>query len=96
MRRLILVGPRGLMEVLGSVARCSPNPRRNTSKVFFEALRSGNKAETYFRSISTRCGCGAGSGHKAETRWRQVSTPECGIFNGLRVMRCQESRFSRA
>lgn len=41
------------MEILGSVERSSPNPRRNTSKSFFEALRRGNKAEMCFRIISS-------------------------------------------
>jgi len=70
MHRLIRVGPKRLVEVLGSAERRSSNPRRNTSKVFFEALRSGNKAETYFRSISTCCGFGAGSGKKVERPFR--------------------------
>ena len=34
------------MEVLGSGEPGSPDPRRNTSKSFFEAARRGNKAAT--------------------------------------------------
>ena len=46
MRRLIRIRTMALMEVLGSGSRCSPDPRRNTSKTFFEAFGSHNKAAT--------------------------------------------------
>ena len=46
MRSLIQFGPGALLEVLGSVERSSPDPRRNTSKTFFEAFGSRNKATT--------------------------------------------------
>jgi hypothetical protein len=52
MPRLIRVRPKNLMEVLGSVERCSPDPRRNTSKDFFETSSSGDKAETCIRFVS--------------------------------------------
>jgi len=42
-----------LMEVLGSVSHRSPDPRRNTSKEFFETFWRGNKAEIFFLFIST-------------------------------------------
>jgi len=53
MHRLIRIDRMALMEVLGSVERCSPDPRRNTSKTFFEASRSGNKAATCCSSVAT-------------------------------------------
>jgi hypothetical protein len=53
MRSLIQFGAGALLEVLGSVERSSPDPRRNTSKEFFETFRSGNKAEIFFLFIST-------------------------------------------
>jgi len=67
-----------LMEVLGSVSLRSPDPRRNTSKSFFEALRSRNKAATccgfvaaLHRLLATLlqlcCGSGSSSGNKAAT-----------------------------
>ena len=43
MPRLIRIRTKVLMEVLGSLERCSPDPRRNTSKDFFEASPSGQK-----------------------------------------------------
>ena len=46
MRSLIQFGPGALLEVLGSVERSSPDPRRNTSKEFFETFGSRNKATT--------------------------------------------------
>ena len=53
MRSLIQFGPRALLEVLGSVSRRSPDPRRNTSKEFFEAFRIGDKADTCYRFVSS-------------------------------------------
>ena len=53
MRRLTRIRTMALLEVLGSVERCSPDPRRNTSKEFFEAFWSGKKAEISFLFIST-------------------------------------------
>jgi hypothetical protein len=53
MPRLIRIRTGALMEVLGSVERCSPDPRRNTSKEFFEASPSGDKAETCILIVST-------------------------------------------
>ena len=67
MPRLIRIRTKVLMEVLGSLERCSPDPRRNTSKDFFEASLSGNKEETRFHFISTSEGFCVGSGNKAET-----------------------------
>jgi hypothetical protein len=46
MPRLFRVATRGVREILGSVEPSSPNPRRNTSKDFFEVLRRGNKTAT--------------------------------------------------
>jgi len=46
MRRLIRIRTMALMEGLGSVSLRSPDPRRNTSKEFFEAFGSRNKATT--------------------------------------------------
>ena len=41
------------MEILGSAERCPPDPRRNTSKGFFETSSSGDKAETCILFVST-------------------------------------------
>ena len=49
MPRLIRVQPKSLMEVLGSGERCSPDPRRNTSKGFFEA---GGSPQLRFSRLS--------------------------------------------
>jgi hypothetical protein len=46
MHSLMQFGAKTLLEVLGSVERSSPDPRRNTSKTFFEAFGSRNKATT--------------------------------------------------
>jgi hypothetical protein len=46
MRRLIRIARRGVLEILGLRELSSPNPRRNTSKEFFEASSSGNKEAT--------------------------------------------------
>jgi len=53
MRSLMQFGAKTLLEVLGSVERSSPDPRRNTSKTFFESFWSGKKAEISFRFLST-------------------------------------------
>jgi hypothetical protein len=71
-----------LMEVLGSGERGSPNPRRNTSKDFFEGPPSGNK-------VATCCCFVAGLlpllfmifGQEATNR-QHVATSETSIFNG--------------
>jgi len=41
------------MEVLGSFEHGSHNPRRNTSKSFFETFKGGDRAETCLRLISS-------------------------------------------
>ena len=46
MLRLMQIMTGDLVEVLGFGERCSPKPRRNTSKSFFEASLRGNKAAT--------------------------------------------------
>ena len=53
MHRFLYVGTEALMEILGSVEPSSPNPRRNTSKEFFDVLRTGNKVEIRFRFVSS-------------------------------------------
>jgi hypothetical protein len=53
MHAFILIATRGLLEILGSVEPSSPNPRRNTSKEYFEAHQSGDEADTCCRSVST-------------------------------------------
>jgi hypothetical protein len=53
MHRLIRVRGKAHMEVLGSFEPSSLNPRRNTSKSFFEALRSGDPVETCLRFVSS-------------------------------------------
>ena len=52
MHRCICIAKRGVMEILGSVEPSSPNPRRNTSKEFFDVLRSGDKVATCCRFVA--------------------------------------------
>ena len=77
MPRLIRVRPKSLMEVLGSGERCSPDPRRNTSKGFFEADGSGNKAATCCRFVSALvaacCQFVSSSIAKVETKWQHLA-----------------------
>ena len=78
MRRLIRIQTRALMEVLGSGEQRETDPRRNTSKSFFEALRSRNKATTccgfvvalhglLATLLQLCCSFGSSSGNKAAT-----------------------------
>jgi hypothetical protein len=53
MHRCICIAKRGVMEILGPVEPSYPNPRRNTSKEFFNVLRLGNKVEILFRFVSS-------------------------------------------
>jgi hypothetical protein len=76
MPRLIRIRTGALMEVLGSLERCSPDPRRNTSKDFFEASLSGNKEETRFHFISTSEGFCV----EVEIKRKHISTSEPIIF----------------
>jgi hypothetical protein len=76
MPRLIRIRTGALMEVLGSLERCSPDPRRNTSKDFFEASPSGNKEETRFHFISTSEGFCV----EVEIKRKYISTSEPIIF----------------
>lgn len=62
------VGGKVLMEVLRSGERGSPDPRRNTSKTFFEAWASGDKVDTCLRFVSTLCSCHRGSGDTEDTK----------------------------
>ena len=82
MPRLIRIETGALMEVLGSVEHSSPDPRRNTSKDFFEAPPSGNK--------ETTCCCFVAGllpllfmilGQEARN-WQHVATSETSIFIG--------------
>jgi hypothetical protein len=75
MPRLIRVARRGVLEILGLEEPGSPNPRRNTSNEMFEALTSGNKAETCIRLfplcirfVSASTHIHPTSGNKQETR----------------------------
>jgi hypothetical protein len=70
------IPPDALMEVLGSVEPSSPNPRRNTSKSFFEESVSGDKADSCFLFVATLslplsifAGKWIQRGNKAETRF---------------------------
>jgi hypothetical protein len=65
-----------VMEILGSGAKDSPDPRRNTSKGFFEASSSGNKEETRFHFISTSEGFCV----EVEIERKHISTSEPIIF----------------
>jgi hypothetical protein len=63
------------MEILGSGAKVSPDPRRNTSKSFFEAVASGNKAATCCRFVSALvaacCHFVSTIRTEEETKWQQ-------------------------
>jgi hypothetical protein len=52
MHRFLYVGTEALMEILGPVEPSSPNPRRNTSKDFFDVLRSGDKVATCCKFVA--------------------------------------------
>ena len=71
MPRLIRIRTKVLMEVLGSLERCSPDPRRNTSKDFFEASPSGDKAETCIRFVSSLSPLFAVFTQEVDTKRRQ-------------------------
>ena len=62
-----------------------PNPRRNTSKEFFETLWSGNKADTCFRFcfrlVSGCFQCVSALFPLVETERKQVLNLEASIFN---------------
>ena len=85
MPSLIHVGRSALLEVLGLAERCSPNPRRNTSKEFFETLWSGNKADTCFRFcfrlVSGCFQCVSALFPLVETERKHVLNFEASIFN---------------
>jgi|WetSurMetagenome_2_1015567.scaffolds.fasta_scaffold248922_3 hypothetical protein len=71
MHRFLYVGTEALMEILGSVEPSSPNPRRNTSKEFFDVLRRGDKVDTCLRFVSSLSPLLGKFLKKVDTKWRQ-------------------------
>jgi hypothetical protein len=84
-----------VLDVLGTVEPSSPEPRRNTSKSFFEASRSGNKTGNmlplccHFVAASVPQPWSRGN----KTGWRNwgtdngkyVTLKEIGIIQGLKT-----------
>ena len=83
MHSLMQFGAKTLLEVLGSVERCSPDPRRNTSKEFFEAFRIGDKADTCYRFVSSPSPLFVGFMRQVETKPSHVFLHVRPIFNQL-------------
>ncbi len=92
MLRVIRVDKRGVMEILGLVEPDSPNPRRNTSKDFFEVLQNGNRE-------ATRCHFVAASIQDPQTRGNKAATCCQLTTNYPQIMsdlRCPEDPTGRA
>ena len=78
MPRLIRIRGKAQVEILGSVEQGSPNPRRNTSKSFFEASRSGDKTG----DMSPLCRHFSSSPpNNRRQNWRHVANSESAIPN---------------
>jgi hypothetical protein len=71
MHRCTCIAKRGVMEILGSVEPSSPNPRRNTSKEFFDVLRRGDKVDTCLRFVSSLSPLLGKFSKQVDTKWRQ-------------------------
>lgn len=82
MLRFIYVGTEALMEILGSVEPSSPNPRRNTSKDFFEALRSGDNVATCCRFVADLLPLSPVFLTQAATIVQRVANLQLPILNG--------------
>jgi hypothetical protein len=78
MPRVIRIRGKALMEILGSVEPSSPNPRRNTSKSFFEALQRGDK--TGDMSPLCRLFSSSPANNRRQNR-RHVANSESAIHN---------------
>ena len=70
------IGPVGSSRI-GSL----PNPRRNTSKEFFEGFRSGHKAEIFFLFMSTLFPLLVVLDRVEERKRKCISASEASIFN---------------
>jgi hypothetical protein len=88
MPRLIRVARRGVLEILGLEEPGSPNPRRNTSKEFFEPPPSGDKAETCIRFVSTLSPLFIVLTREVDTKWRQGGDMSP-LLDGLSVINCE-------
>ena len=98
MHSLMQFGAKTLLEVLGSVERCSPDPRRNTSKEFFEKFRSGDEVETSLRLVSAPsplCLRSTEEVTKSRDKADTLSSYERSIFSEMRSIRWPSNRFSR-
>lgn len=71
MGRFCWIATRAKLEILGLVPS---NPRRNTSKVRLEVLRSGDKVETCLRLVSAFFGFLHKDSYGVETKRIHVST----------------------
>ena len=87
MRSLIQFEAWALLEVLGSVSRRSPDPRRNTSKEFFETFWRGNKAEIFFLFISTLFPPLVVLDGVEERKRKDISASKPSIFNERQELR---------
>ena len=75
-----------------------PNPRRNTSKEFFEKFRSGDEVETSLRLVSAPsplCLRSTEEVTKSGDRAETLSSSERSIFSEMRNIRWPSNRFSR-
>jgi hypothetical protein len=69
------------MEVLGSVDRGSPNPRRNTSNETFELSGSGNKAATCCRFVAALLPLSVAAISQEATKQQQGCASKASISN---------------
>jgi hypothetical protein len=81
MPRLIRIRGKAQMEILGSVEPSSPNPRRNTSKSFFEASRSGDKTGDMSPLC---CHFSSSPANNRRQNWRHVANSESAIPNNTK------------
>ena len=82
MHRCICIAKRGVMEILGSVEPSSPNPRRNTSKEFFDVLRSGDKVATCCKIVADLLPLSLIILNQAATIVQRVAALQVPILNG--------------
>src|SRR6266516_3632655 len=75
-----------------------PNPRRNTSKDFFETFRSGDEVEPSLRLVSAPsplCLRSTEEVTKSRDKAETLSSSERSIFSEMRSIRWPSNRFSR-
>jgi hypothetical protein len=82
MHRCTCIAKRGVMEILGSVEPSSPNPRRNTSKEFFDVLRSGDIVATCCKFVAELLPLSLIILNQAATNLQRVAALQVPILNG--------------